>query len=236
MNKLAFLALVIALPLRADLGSEVRSAPGWVGYTVPIIEGRHVVCSWDDSMSINHDYNRPASALVILFEVADGDVQNVRLASPECPSTKSVRWIPSVDPKESVRFVNSLIERDRLSVGKKALTALALQRGTADDLIRFARDHRSAKVRGHALFWVSQQAGERAASVLRRAVDDDPETDVKEKAVFGISQLPDERSIPILIELMKTHASPSVRKKAAFWLGQKDDPRALAAFEDILSH
>jgi HEAT repeat protein len=236
MNKLTFLLLLIALPLQADLASEVRSAPGWVGYTVPIVEGRHVVCSWDDSMSINHDYNLAASALVILFEVGEGDVQNVRLASPECPSTKSVRWIRNVDPRESVRFVSSLIERGDVSVAKKALTALALQRGTADDLIRFARDHKSAKVRGQALFWVSQQAGERAAAVLRSAVDNDPEAQVKEKAVFGIAQLPDDRSIPILIELMKTHASPSVRKKAAFWLGQKDDPRALAAFETILNH
>lgn len=236
MNKLTFLLLLIALPLHADLASDVRSAAGWVGYMVPIIEGRHVVCSWDDNTSINHDYDVTASALVVLFEVSEGEVQNVRLASPECPSTKTIRWIRNVDPRESVRFLSSLIERGDVSVAKKALTALALQRGTADDLIRFARDHKSSKVRGQALFWVSQQAGERAAAVLRSAIDNDPEANVKEKAVFGIAQLPDDRSIPILIELMKTHASPSVRKKAAFWLGQKNDPRALAAFEDILGH
>ena len=91
----------------------------------------------------------------------------------------------------------------------------------------------------HILRSIAERGDElarRAASVLRNAVDNDPETDVKEKAVFGISQLPDERSVPILIDLMKTHANPSVRKKAAFWLGQKKDPRALAAFEDILGH
>ena len=236
MNKLAFLFLLAALPLRADLASDVRSAPGWVGYAVPIADGRHFVCSWDDTQSIRYDEDSQSSALFILYEVADGEVQSVRLGSPECPSNRPVRWIRNVDPAESVRFVTSLIENGDSSVAKKALTALAMQRGTTDQLIRFARDHKTAKVRGQALFWVSQQAGERAASVLRQAIDNDPDTKVKEKAVFGISMLPEERSVPILIELLKTHANPSVRKKAAFWLGQKKDPRALAAFEDILGH
>jgi HEAT repeat protein len=236
MNKLAFLFLLAALPLRADLSSEVRSAPGWVGYAVPITDGKHFFCSWDDVQSINYDEHRVSSALFILYEVIDGEISSVRLGSPECPSNRQVRWIRNVDPAESVRFVTSLIQNGDSSVAKKALVALAMHRGTTDQLIRFARDHKIAKVRGQALFWVSQKAGERAASVLRNAVDSDPDTKVKEQAVFGISMLPEERAVPILIELMKTHANPSVRKKAAFWLGQKNDPRALAAFEDILDH
>ncbi|MBK5258105.1 MAG: HEAT repeat domain-containing protein [Thermoanaerobaculia bacterium] len=231
MMKLAFLLLLAAVPLRADLASQVRGVSGWAGYSVPIADGRHVLCSWE-STTIESHRETASGSLLVLYEVADGSVRSVRVSSPECRATKQIHWIQGVDPRESVRFLRALVDDD--DVSRKALTALALHRGVEDDLIRVARDHASASVRGHALFWVSQHAGEKAAAALRQAVDNDPETRVKEKAVFGISQLPDERSIPMLIDLMKTHRNAAVRKKAAFWLGQKNDPRALAAFEDIL--
>ena len=148
--------------------------------------------------------------------------------------TRTVTWIDPVDSRDSVRLLRSLIASDERSVTKKAVTALALHQNTVDDLIDIAHHHPSSKIRGSALFWISQAAGARAAAVLKNAVENDPEESVKTKAVFGISQLPDDQSIPMLIDLMKTNRSAAVRKKAAFWLGQKNDPRALRALEEML--
>lgn len=238
MKKMAFLLVLLAVPLRADLAGQIRGVNGWVGYSVPIVDGRHLVCSWDEGVSINDDDDRlRSSALHVLYEVERGKVLSVRLSSPECRNSRPFQWLMNIDPRESVRFLRTLIDdpNDR-GVAKKAVTALALHRDTVDQLIEIAKRHPTGKIRSSALFWVSQRAGDKAAGVLRDAIDNDPEEDVRTKAVFGISQLPNEKSIPLLIELMKTHRSPAVRKKAAFWLGQKDDPRALAALEDLLTH
>lgn len=224
MKTMAFLLALLAVPLHADLASDIRSAAGWVGYSVPIADGRHTMCPCD----------LDASALLVMYEVERGAVRSVRVSSPECPSTHQVRWLQNVTSAESIKLLAALIDAD-VEISKKAVTALALHRDSEDELIRLARRHPSRSVRGSALFWVGQRAGRRAVETLRDAIDNDPDAEVKAKAVFGIAQLPNERSVPILIELLNTHRSREVRKKAAFWLSQKDDPRALAAFEAILA-
>ena len=234
MKTIAFLFALVALPLQADLASDIRSADGWVGYSVPVADGRHTFCSWDSVTVMQDDWNRPATALLVMYEVVRGEVERIRLSSPECRATHEVRWLQNVRPQESVRFLRTLI--DGRIVGKKAVTALAVHADAQDELLWLARRHPSPDIRSSALFWVGQRAGRRAAETLRDAVDHDPEEEVKSKAVFGIAQLPDDESIPILIELLKTHRSRQVRKKAAFWLSQKNDPRALAAFEEILKN
>lgn len=237
MKKIAFLAtLLLALPLHADLRQQVESKSGWVGYSVPI-NGEHTVCSWDDWSESVSDGPRlaPSTALYVLYHVEGGHIDGIRLSSPQCGAlNRNVRWLDAVDPRESAKLLRTLIDADDRAVAKKAVNALALHQGTTDDLIEIARHNGSSKVRSMALFWISQAAATRAASVLKDAIDNDPEEEVKAKAVFGLSQLPDDQSIPLLIDLIKTNRSAAVRKKAAFWLGQKNDPRALQALEDIL--
>jgi hypothetical protein len=237
MKNITFLAtLFLALPLQADLRQQIESKSGWVGYSVPIA-GRHTICSWDDwSTSISDgSHLEPSSALFVLYHVEGGRIESIRLSSPECgPLNRTVQWIEKVDPRESARLLRTLIDSGDSNLSKKSVNALALHQGTIDDIIDIAKHNPRPKIRSMALFWVSQAAGDRAAAILKDAIDNDPEEDVKTKAVFGISQLPNDQSIPMLIELIKSNRSRAVRKKAAFWLGQKDDPRALAALEDIL--
>jgi hypothetical protein len=103
-----------------------------------------------------------------------------------------------------------------------------------DRLIDLARHDASSRVRGQALFWVAQKAGERAAGTLVDAVDGDPDVEVRKRAVFAISQLPKDEGVPRLIALAGTHRDREVRKQAMFWLGQTGDPRALTFFEQVL--
>jgi hypothetical protein len=257
--KLATLLFALALPLAAqprivdgtvttarfsgDLASQlVALGDGWNGYAVPT--GGHRVysaCSDGDSLTIHDgDDLRVASSgqLMIFYRVAGGRIERIRFHSTDCAldaAGAAVHWIEGVTGRASAAVLRTLVDSDRSRLSKTAVTALALHDdSTTDMLIDLARHHASSEVRGNALFWLGQRAGERAAATLRDAVDNDPEARVRERAVFGISQLPENQSVPMLIELMKTHKSPGVRKKAAFWLGQKRDPRALAALEKIL--
>ena len=84
------------------------------------------------------------------------------------------------------------------------------QRAT-DRLIALARDGRNGDVRGTALFWIAQRAGDKAAGTITQALED-PETDVRKKAVFALSQLPRDEGVPKLIEVARSHrdaASPA---------------------------
>jgi HEAT repeat protein len=90
-------------------------------------------------------------------------------------------------------------------------------------------------VRGQALFWLAQKAGQRASATSVDAIRNDPDTEVKKRAVFALSQLPKDDGVPKLIDVARTQKNPEVRKQAFFWLGQSQDPRALQFIEQVLA-
>jgi HEAT repeat protein len=141
-----------------------------------------------------------------------------------------------VRPADSIEWLAKLAtgETSR-KLANTAIMAIALHGDTlaTDRLIALARAGRDGDVRGTALFWVAQRAGDRAAGTITQALDD-PETEVRKKAVFALSQLPQNEGVPKLIELARTHRDAGVRRQAMFWLGQSRDPRALAFFEQVL--
>src|SRR4029450_6159057 len=96
--------------------------------------------------------------------------------------------------------------------------ALHADRHATDRLIALARDARTSAVRGNALFWVAQRAGDRAVGTIPQALDD-PETEIRKKAVFALSQLPKDEGVPKLIEVARSHRDPAGRKQAMLWLG-----------------
>lgn len=124
-------------------------------------------------------------------------------------------------------------------VGSEAIVAAVFVKD-ADiwpGLFAIARDRKlNDEVRSSALFWIGQEAGERAVGELVGVAEaDDEESDVRESAVFALSQRPSEESIPVLTRLARTSEHPEVRKSAMFWLAQHDDPEVIDFFEEILS-
>ncbi len=95
-----------------------------------------------------------------------------------------------------------------------------------------ATDHR--RVRGQALFWLSQAAGARAVATLESVVETDPDVEIKKQALFALGQLPADRGVPLLIRIAGTHVSPAVRKQAIFWLGQSESPAAFDFIVELL--
>jgi hypothetical protein len=103
-------------------------------------------------------------------------------------------------------------------------------------LVGVAHNDKSPHLRGQALFWLAQRAGQKVAeSAINDAIANDPETEVKKKAVFALTQMPSGQGVPLLIQVARTNRNPEVRKQAMFWLGQSKDERALAFIEEVLA-
>jgi HEAT repeat protein len=213
-------------------------ANGWAGYAITANRSfSSCGCRLDSDGDNLSGGERTPSPAVVFVRMRDGQPARVKFFSTNCDidaNGETVAWIDSVSNAESIAYLRHVIESGPDHARNGALFALSMESGSDDALIDIARNNPSSHLRGQALFWLSQEAGAKAAAALRDAVDNDPEESVRAKAVFGISQLPNDESIPLLVDLMKHNRSREVRKKAAFWLGQKNDPRALQAIEDVL--
>lgn len=235
----------------------------WVGYAVPMVAGHHHICCWSSDGSgccgacaLEPDRTRaampaadvaaapvmlePRHTLVVMARVEGGRVERIRTFSDDCrldAGGRAVLWLTNVRPAESVRWLSSLVTASaerRIVSGALGATALHAEAAALDWLLGAARASDSAYVRGQALFWLSQRAGQRAVGTIADAVDRDPDTDVKKRAVFALSQLPADEGVPRLITIARGHSIKAVQKHAFFWLGQSNDPRALAFFADVL--
>jgi HEAT repeat protein len=109
------------------------------------------------------------------------------------------------------------------------------EQDASERLLRLARSEPDADLRGKAIFWLGQAAGEEITRQLAGlAQDENQNREIQEQAVFALSQRSREEGIPALIQIARGHRDLEVRKKALFWLGQSKDPRALDLFEEIL--
>jgi hypothetical protein len=218
--------------------------PLWIGYTVPSTRQHDSCCC--DEMTTSHRTKvslEGATTLSVLFRVAEGRVERVRMFSRECELDAGglpVRWLEQVRPADSIALLASLAgagadRKDRVTGGALAAMAMHAEPAAGDALIRLARAHASTKVRGDALFWLAQRAGQQAVATLTKAVEEDPDTEVKRRAVFALSQLPGDEGVPLLIKVARTNPNPAVKKQAMFWLGQSKDPRAIDFFAEVLA-
>jgi hypothetical protein len=259
----AFHRLVAAETGPAWIGYSVPVAPGrdgdrrfccggdtWISDGIVITNGRVATCGLEPAdRSGRTAQGQPVTipnpvrlegpdTMVVLYRVEEKAVQRIRFFSPDCEldaGGRTIHWLDAVNGGESVNLLRSFVSgSDRLRAS--ALAAIAMHRDdvSVPALMQLARKDPQTKVRGDALFWLGQKAGERAAGEITSAIENDPETDVKKRAVFALSQLPKDEGIPLLIKVAKTNQNPVVRKQAMFWLGQSRDPRALDFFAEVL--
>ncbi len=157
--------------------------------------------------------------------------------SPRWLRRDAAFWLGAARGEPGARVIDRLVRTERDDNFREHLTfVLTLTPGGGiERLLDMARHDANGQVRGQALFWLAQKAGARSADAIRRAVDDDPDSEVRTRAVFALSQLPKDDGVPKLIELARSHRDPAVRKQAMFWLGQSGDARAIAFFEQVLA-
>jgi hypothetical protein len=207
----------------------------------------------------------PPLEVMVLFRVEGNQVGRIRTLAPDCDIDAGgapFHWLNGVKPDESVTLLSRFATASERMSGS-AIAAIALHADASaeaaldsfaapdrpewlrlkaihwlnrlDRVISLARNDRSPRVRGQALFWLGQKAGQEAVGVITSAIDNDPERDVKRRAVAALRQLPNGEGIPLLIQVARTNRDPDVRKQAMALLGQSRDPRALAFFEQVLT-
>ncbi|MGE0814579.1 MAG: HEAT repeat domain-containing protein [Vicinamibacterales bacterium] len=233
--------------------SGTAEAPVWIGWSVPS-SARDDASGWYGGCRLEPGgergpaaagaqvaYLEPSRSLAVFVRVSGAQVDRVRSFSMACPvdaGGRTVYWLAGVGPAESARWLagraSAAAER-RLADGALAALAMHAAPEALDVLLTAARTGGTPHLRGQALFWLAQRAGQQAAGAITDAIARDPDTDVKKRAVFALSQLPADEGVPKLIEVARAHSNPAVRKQAFFWLGQSKDPRALAFFKDVLS-
>jgi hypothetical protein len=151
----------------------------------------------------------------------------------------SITDLGVVPPEEAADYLLTLAESFDGEAAKDAIFPATIARGveTWQRLLQIARnDDAREDVRTQSVFWLGQQASQRATQGLVSIIEDEDELKVRETAVFALSQRDEELAVNALIRIAREHREPQLRKQAIFWLGQRaEDPRVLALFEEILA-
>jgi HEAT repeat protein len=221
-------------------------ASGSTVYWLPDVEPAQSV-AYLESLLKQPDSRRGESdeivSAIALHAGAAADAALEKLVQPGQPSKlrgQAAFWIGSTRVAHGLDVLLALIKSDQdrefLDQAIFAISQSEEHDRAFDELIRLARQDPRHDVREHALFWLAQEAGHKAAGTITDAIENDPDTDVKKKAVFALSEMPKEEGVPLLIDQARKNRNPVVRKEAIFWLGQSEDPRALDFITSILEH
>ena len=219
--------------------------PMWIGYPQPMIDGDRNMCDyWNDGNRYTQSTDpvrlEPADFFFVMFRIEEKQITRIRTFSANCPldaGGKAVHWFTGVTVPASVVYMRTFMGPNASKkMNDSAVTVLALTEGDLplNELLSLAKDGSTTAVKGNALFWLAQRAGQKAVGTITAAIENDPDTEVKKKAVFALSQLPKDEGVPKLMDVARNNRNPEVRKQAMFWLGQTHDPRAVKFFEDIL--
>lgn len=150
----------------------------------------------------------------------------------------AVTDLGNVSPAEAADYLLTLAETSETEAAEDAIFPATLARGVEawPRLLRIARnDEAHRKARRQAVFWLGQEASDRATEGLESIIRDEVELEVRESAVFALSQRPEDAAVDALIRIARDHEEPELRRKAIFWLGQRgEDPRVLSLFEELL--
>jgi hypothetical protein len=243
----------------ADLGAQIRgSRTKYIGYAVPVIEGEHVMCCFQNfgdfrsggtctldnegNFFSNDDRDDPhpvrSGSFAILYRVENGQITRVRSYSMECvldASGAAVTWIDGVDPRKSVALIVSMITGPGHH-SDNVLSALAMH-ADPSATTELERILKSAdfpdETRGHAAFWLGQTRGRRGyEDVLSIARSQSASQRLREKAVFALSQSKEPGAVDELINLAKHDPAAHVRGQALFWLSQQAGRKAASAVRE----
>jgi hypothetical protein len=191
----------------------------------------------------DHDsWNCVEGPVWVALERNGGRVEKVRVRVARGWSTEGrgrVTDLGMVGAREASDWLLALAERSTVGrVGEEAIVPATLADSvtTWPALLRLTRNTAlPQQTRRSAVFWLSQQAGDRVTRELSSFVSEsDDDREVRKHAVFALSQRPRDEAVPELVRIARSHRDPEIRKTAMFWLGQSGDPRAIALFEEIL--
>ena len=234
-------------PVRAsaDLGAQVRAANGWIGYSVPAAPNfRGNDCGYCSLGNDNNTWSNDSRALepardaMILYRVAGGSVERIREFSSRCSvdgAGSSVTWIENVDPRASIRFLETLVDNSH----HQALAALAshADEQATDVLEKIAQSDRANSTRGDALFWLGIARGRRGYEIVRSITTNPNEpSELRAKGVFAMMQSHQPEAVDDVLQVAKHDESSKVRGQALFWLSQAAGKKAAAGLREAVDN
>lgn len=144
----------------------------------------------------------------------------------------------AVAPSEASDWLLDLAEQGEGRASEEALMPAVVARDVVvwPRLVVMAKRHDlREETRKQAIFWLGQEAADRAIGTLDEVVSDDPDREMRQAALFALTQQHTDRSVEILIRTARSHRDPETRRAAFFWLGQSGDPRGVRLFEEVLA-
>jgi len=186
------------------------------------------------------------TGLVLLMRLVGGRVERLRTLGDDCPldaGGRTVYWLQSVSPSESVRFLRTLVAnttpftRDQAQrLSNSAIAAIAMHRdpSAVEALLSTARSDADVNIRAEAAYWLAQRGGPDVTKAAMGLLDSDASETVQRRIVQGLARLPESDSTPLLLTLAQSGRSLAVRKAAVTALGRSKDPRARAYIEGLL--
>ena len=208
--------------------AQFGAGPFWVGYSEPIIAGRHgEMCCSDDgcrgSMNGTPVRLEGLTAMMVLIRIADGRTDQLRILSPDCRLDAGglpFHWITGVPPEASVEWLRTQAPGEHPD---RAIFAIAIHEGPAADraLNDLTSVNQTERVRERTAFWLGATRGARGIEILKRMLANDSSENVRDRVVFSLAQSKDPAGIAIVIETAKNDKSPHVRAQALFWLARK---------------
>jgi hypothetical protein len=240
----------IAAVQRAEAG------PLWIAWRVPAVSrpgdrggwqnraaGRCVLDD-DGEFRDTHGIDGGTSHLVLLVRSQGQSLTRVAFTDERCTvdaGSRTVYWLSSVAPAESVALMASLVRDERPAGGhdkarRHALPALALHAHPSANaaLATFVAAGQPRETRRDAAFWLGAARGEAGAAVVERLVREDTDDDFREHLTFVLT-LTGDRGLATLLELARRDPASKVRGQALFWLGQKAGQRAVAALDQAIT-
>lgn len=228
-----------------DLTSLVEGAPN--GYVRFEYAARPGICGNGENISLHgesqdedrHDRRCDDGPVRIELRVQGGTVFDLvtRVGGQWSTRSRDVTDLGAVTPAMATTFLFRLAEASNTEAAEAAIFPATLGRDveTWPRLLDIARSGSRADVRRQAVFWLGQEAGERATAGLSSIIESQDEIEVREHAIFALSQRDESSALDALIKVARENPEPALRKRAIFWLGQRgDDPRVLDLLEELL--
>jgi len=227
--------------------ASAQTAPAWIGYAAPMVEGRHESCghavTLEDGNTSTSESRRVAlegdRTLLVFLRAADRQITKVRSVSADCEvdaGGRTVAFLTGVRAEESMSLLSPLASGADRRMSDAAVLAVALHAGAAAEaaLDKFLDPSRPESLRERTSFWLGSVRGASGSKRLLRLVREDPSDLVREKAVFALYVSREAEAVDGIVGAARNDKSAKVRSQALFWLAQKASAKAASAIADAL--
>lgn len=213
-----------------------QTAPAWIGYAVPAVEGNHRICCYssedrhkpdslrrgrcklegrDEGMNFHtnsdDDERERPTHILVLYRVEDRNVGKIRVFTDDCELDAGglpVHWFTEVKPKESIELLASFVEE-------------------TDEKTKAGRKKSESAIAAIALH--AEPAADRA---LERFVDTKRPEETRKNTAFWLGNLRGQKGYEILRRLVREDPSDRVREHCTFALHVSKVPEAVNAMID----